>query len=72
MSTRNVTFGLAGYATISVLAYFTLDSDMRWAVWVLMGGLALKTLVAAKQLRAQHAAKTTEGRSTDEVDSHEK
>ena len=70
MSTAKMTIGLIGYAMISVLAYFTLERETLWAVWVLMGGLALKTWVAAQQLRTKHAAEAAERRSTDEVDAH--
>ena len=34
------------YAAMSALASFTLDGKLRIAVWILMGGLALKTLIA--------------------------
>ena len=38
---------MSAYAVIAVLASFTLDGGLlRDAVWVLMGGLALKTYVA--------------------------
>ena len=66
-----VSSAMLGYATIAVAAYFTLDHDMLWAVWVLMGGLALKTLVASQQLRTKHAAEAAESGGTDKVDSHE-
>jgi hypothetical protein len=37
------------YAAIAALAAFTLDGGMlRNAVWVLMGGLAAKTVIAHK------------------------
>lgn len=62
---------MLGYAGIATAAYLTLDHEMLWAVWVLMGGLALKTLVAAQQLRAKHAAETAESSGTNKVDAHE-
>ncbi len=71
MSTTKLAIGLTAYAAISVAAYFTLQRETLWAVWVLMGGLALKTWVAAQQLRAQHAAQATERRGADKVDAHE-
>jgi hypothetical protein len=38
---------MSAYAAIAVLAAFTLDGGLlRNAVWVLMGGLALKTYIA--------------------------
>jgi hypothetical protein len=42
---------MASYATIAVLAAFTLDGKLRIAVWIFMGGLALKTLIAYKAPR---------------------
>jgi hypothetical protein len=37
---------MATYAAMSALAAFTLTGKLRIAVWILMGGLALKTLIA--------------------------
>jgi hypothetical protein len=37
---------MAVYAAMAILAAFTLDGKLRIAIWVLMGGLALKTLIA--------------------------
>jgi hypothetical protein len=34
---------MACYAAIALLATFTLDGNMRLAVWVFLGGLALRT-----------------------------
>jgi low temperature requirement protein LtrA len=47
---------MATYAAIAVLAAFTLDGKLldgklRLGVWILMGGLALKTLIAHKAHR---------------------
>ncbi len=40
---------LAAYATIALLATFTLDGGkLRNAVWVLMAGLAVKTYVSKR------------------------
>ena len=40
---------MAVYATIAVLAGFTLDGGLlRNAVWVLMAGLAVKTYIARR------------------------
>jgi hypothetical protein len=36
------------YAVLAVLATFTLDGKMRIVIWIVMGGLALKTVVAYK------------------------
>lgn len=71
MSQNKLMAGLAAYALIAISAAFTLEEKMRYAVWVLMAGLALKTLVASQQLRAQHAAEAAERRGTDEVNPHE-
>ncbi len=70
ISSRKLALALAGYTLIAISAYFTLSDKMRLAVWVLMGGLALKTLVAAQQLRTQHSTETAQGGGSDEVDSH--
>ena len=69
MSNQKLIFALALYGLLALLAGFTISQrEMKLAVWVLMGGLALKTLVASQQLRAQHSAKATEGSGTDKVD----
>jgi hypothetical protein len=47
MNTRFLA-AMAVYAAIAVLATFTLDGNVRIAVWILMGALALKTLIAYK------------------------
>jgi hypothetical protein len=39
---------MSTYAVLAALATFTLDGKLRTAVWVLMGGLALKTVIAYK------------------------
>ena len=39
---------MAAYAVLALLATFTLEGVMRIAVWILMGGLALKTWIAYK------------------------
>lgn len=63
---------LAAYALLAIAALFTIDDrNMRYAVWVLMGGLALKTLVAAQQLRTQHSTEAAERSGANEVDPHD-
>jgi hypothetical protein len=37
---------MAAYLMLALLAGFTLDGTLRNAVWVLMGGLAVKTVIA--------------------------
>ena len=39
---------MAAYAVLALLATFTLDGKLRLAVWIFLGGLALKTLIAYK------------------------
>jgi hypothetical protein len=36
------------YAALALLAYFTLDGKLRYAVLLLMGGLSIKTYIAYK------------------------
>ena len=36
------------YGALALLAALTLDGMMRYAVWILMGGLAVKTYIAKK------------------------
>lgn len=43
---------MATYAVLAVLAAFTLDGKMRTAIWIVMGALALKTLIAYKAGKA--------------------
>ncbi len=70
ISNRKLLLALAAYALIALSAYYTLSENMRLAIWVLMGGLALKTLVAAQQLRTQHSTEAAERGGANEVDSH--
>jgi hypothetical protein len=39
------------YAVLAALAAFTLDGKMRTAVWIFLGGLTVKTLIAFKTAR---------------------
>jgi hypothetical protein len=44
---KRIWVAMACYAVIAILAGFTLDGGLfRNAVWVLMGGLAIKTYIA--------------------------
>jgi hypothetical protein len=43
---RKFYVALACYAAIAVLAALTLDGKFRWAVWIFLAGLALKTYIA--------------------------
>ena len=42
-------WAMSTYAVLATLAAFTLDGKMRTAVWILLGGLAVKTLIAYKK-----------------------
>jgi hypothetical protein len=39
---------MCSYGVLALLAAFTLDGTLRYFVWILMAGLALKTYVAHK------------------------
>lgn len=39
---------MGAYALLATLCFFTLDGVLRTAVWILLGGLALKTCIAFK------------------------
>jgi hypothetical protein len=39
---------LTAYAVLALLAFLTLDGALRIGVWILMAGLAAKTLIAHK------------------------
>jgi hypothetical protein len=39
---------MAAYAVLAVLAAVTLEGKMRLAVWIFVGGLALRTIIAYK------------------------
>jgi hypothetical protein len=41
-------WAMATYAVLALLAALTLDGLMRDAVWILLGGLAVKTYIAKK------------------------
>ncbi len=47
MNTRFL-WAMGTYAVLALLAAFTLDGLLRNAVWILMGGLAVKTYIAKK------------------------
>jgi hypothetical protein len=44
-------WAMGTYAVLAMLAAFTLDGKMRTAVWIFLGGLAVKTLIAFKTAR---------------------
>ncbi|HUI79960.1 MAG TPA: hypothetical protein VLY24_18665 [Bryobacteraceae bacterium] len=45
MNTR-LFWAMSSYAVLALLAAFTLDGTLRYFVWILMAGLALKTYIA--------------------------
>jgi len=45
---RKLLTAFGAYAVIAILAGLTLDGKLRLAVWILLGGLALKTYIAYK------------------------
>jgi hypothetical protein len=42
---------MACYTTLAVLAGFTLEGRIRLAVWVFLGGIAIKTVLAVLKRR---------------------
>ena len=46
-TSKKLTLALAAYAVIAALAAVTLEGNLRLAVWILMGGLAVKTWIAS-------------------------
>jgi hypothetical protein len=45
---RKLLTAFGAYSVIAILAGLTLDGKLRLAVWILLGGLALKTYIAYK------------------------
>jgi hypothetical protein len=45
---KRLYWAMAAYAVIALMAGLTLDGKFRLAVWIFLGGLALKTLIAYK------------------------
>jgi hypothetical protein len=45
---RRFYWAMAAYGAIALMAGITLDGKFRLAVWILLGGLALKTCIAYK------------------------
>jgi hypothetical protein len=43
---------MASYAILALLAGFTLEGRFRLAVWILLGGIALKTILVVLKRRA--------------------
>ena len=47
MTTRFI-WAMCTYAIIALMATFTLDGNLRLAVYILLAGLAVKTVIAYK------------------------
>jgi len=47
MTTRFL-YALGAYAVLALLAALTLEGNLRLAVWILLAGLTLKTVIAHK------------------------
>ncbi len=45
---KRLSFALGCYGVLALLALFTLDGLFRTAVWIFLGGLTVKTLIAYK------------------------
>ena len=48
MTTVKFRVAMASYAILAIIAGFWIDGTLRTAVWILLGGLSLKTLVATR------------------------
>lgn len=46
MIQRKFVVAMSAYAVLAVVATFTLDGVIREALWILLGGLAVKTWIA--------------------------
>jgi hypothetical protein len=46
---KKLWIALSAYVVLAALAGLTLDGPMRLAVWVFLGGLAVKTYIAGLQ-----------------------
>jgi hypothetical protein len=49
---RRFLYAMLTYASLAILAGFTLDGVIRIATWVLLGGFALKTYLVVLKDRA--------------------
>jgi hypothetical protein len=46
--TSRFLWALGVYAALALMAAFTLDGNLRAAVWIFLGGLTVKTCIAYK------------------------
>ena len=44
---KRTNLALGSYAILAVIAYFSTGDSVRWIVWLFLGALAVKTLIAA-------------------------
>jgi hypothetical protein len=53
----NVRFvvAMAAYALLAILGTVTLTGKIRTALWIFLGGLAVKTAIAAAARRGDHS-----------------
>jgi hypothetical protein len=45
---KRFNYAIGTYAVLAILAGLTLDGKMRLAVWIFLGGLALRTVIHMK------------------------
>ena len=57
MMSKRFHFAMAAYVILGALAAATLDGDVRLVVLIVLGGLAVKTVVAVLQQRAAEREK---------------
>ena len=48
MLLRRFYWAMAAYGVLALAAAYTLDGKFRLGVWIFLGGLALKTVIAYK------------------------
>ena len=46
MKAKKFRIAMACYAVLAIIAAFTLDGSIRLALWVFLGGLSVKTVIA--------------------------
>ena len=46
---KKLAAAMGAYAVLCAIAFFALHGKARYAIFILFGGLALKTLIAAKR-----------------------
>jgi hypothetical protein len=56
---KRLIWALVAYAILATLAGLTLDGKMRYMIWIFLGGLALRTLVAYGKYQSEEAEDPT-------------